>query len=342
MPPREAGERFEEPRRPCRDGVAREQAPHVEEQLRRAAVAGIALERERALHDGREVALRVAAQRAQTTRRLLADAPETLGRAPRAQVVRRLAGQRGEEQRAERPDVAALVRALPARLLGTHRGERSEHFASAGSAQRLLVEGLLARQAEVEDVRVQRRVDEHVRGLEIAMQDAALVSVRDRFADLGERAQRGFERCTAKGDVERGAFDELGDEIGRREAIAHCHPRVQHSHDGRMREARENARFSAEAFRLPRALGVEAQELHGREAAVIAMPRSEDDAGSSRAERLQQLVAPDRARALGFGESCCVGRFSSVHRARAERGEGLVTARREQPPELDGGRICRA
>ena len=58
-----------------------------------------------------------------------------------------------------------------------------------------------AGQAEVEDLRLSRRIDEDVRRLQIAMDDALLVRVLDGVADLREQLSRSasdsFRRATS-------------------------------------------------------------------------------------------------------------------------------------------------
>ena len=95
----------------------------------------------------------------------------------------RAAGQQMIENRAQRIDVAAPAHfaALSTGLLGRHEVGRAEHLAGHGDAG-IAVEPL--GQAKIGDARlIGGRVNQHVRRLEIAMQDASLVRVMNRFGN---------------------------------------------------------------------------------------------------------------------------------------------------------------
>ena len=103
---------------------------------------------------------------------------------PAVAVKRPLAGEHFVEHDAQAVDVAAgidLVRRA-ASLLGRHVGRRAEHAAVGG--HRLLA-GLLLGQAKVHQVRMLPRVEDDVRGLDVAMNDAVLVGVVECVGQLG-------------------------------------------------------------------------------------------------------------------------------------------------------------
>ena len=177
------------------------------------AGVGIAVERalrHRALDDRDEIRGRTALALAQRHDLAERGGRDHVGRG--ARVVRRYAGERVIEHRAEREHVGALVDRLAARLLGRHvRGRahdragdgqrrRSLHrrarrrlasTASASAARlcgaRALSVGVeILREAPVDHDRLAEVAEQHVAGLEIAMDDPLAVRVRDRVARGGE------------------------------------------------------------------------------------------------------------------------------------------------------------
>jgi hypothetical protein len=132
-------------------------------------------------------------------------------------VIRRLAGQHLVEQRAERVHVGALVHRLPARLLRGHVAGRAQHRAlpreRAIHGERVVALGLrraLARRAQVlgetpvDHHRLAEGADQHVGRLEIAVDDAFAVGVRDGVGhgdDVGEQGQTHGERAGGGDDL---------------------------------------------------------------------------------------------------------------------------------------------
>ena len=159
------------------------------------------------------------------------------------------------EQEAERVDVGAhvdLVR-VAAELLGRRPVQRPDELARRRVAERGLALGHdLLREAEVEDARVAGRVDQHVAGLQVAMDHALQVRVLDRFAHLAEERERFADREAPVGEeaVEREAVDELHREpvpaLGGRAA-------VEHGHDARDGGGRPRSRLRARSGRVRRA-----------------------------------------------------------------------------------------
>ncbi len=151
------------------------------------------------------------------------------------------AGERLEERAAERPDVRAAVHGAAARLLGAHVGSGSEDDARLGAAlgqsRRLLAGGMRRaceglREAEVEDLHAPFRGDDHVRGFQVAVNDARVVRRFERRSDLPEDRERFAHRHRSLGDPlgERLTLDELeGKHVrapGRLDSIDRCDIRV--------------------------------------------------------------------------------------------------------------------
>ena len=123
-----------------------------------------------------------------------------------APLERQLAGRHLEQHDAERPDVAALVArpgraappaackaSVPASHARRHRVARARH--RIGDVRRQP-----ARQAEVEHLGAAFGADHDVRRLQIAMDDAARVRVRERVGDLRPVADDGLRRQTVRRD----------------------------------------------------------------------------------------------------------------------------------------------
>jgi hypothetical protein len=121
--------------------------------------------------------------------------------------VRRATAQQLVKHRADRVDVGARVDLLAARLLRRHVGRRAEHRALRGRhrigrfRQSTVERGLLGahplREPPVDDDGLAERAEQHVAGLQIAMDNATCVRVGHRFGDgedpRDERESR-FER----------------------------------------------------------------------------------------------------------------------------------------------------
>jgi len=164
--------------------------------------------------------------------------------ASRARVERPRAGHELVEQHAERVDVGAGIDVAAVEdLLGAHVLGRAQQ-PLIGSQQRLLrglaVEGL--GDAEVDHARhrhplVQRH--EHVRRLDVPVDDALVVAVLNRAADVGEQAQSvsGRKLMEIAEPRDRLAVDELHGEprpaVGSRPAVEHLGDvRVVHAREG--------------------------------------------------------------------------------------------------------------
>ena len=160
----------------------------------------------------------------------------------RRAAVRRPAGEAVVEQRPERVDVGAAVERVALRLLGRDVVAGSEH--PPGIRQRRRV--VDARDAEVGQLGVAVRGQQHVVRLDVAMDHAALVGVRERRGHLDGDRERLRDR---QGALQRDALvqvapvDELADDERAPVGLA----AVDDRDDARVREQRERARLALEA-----------------------------------------------------------------------------------------------
>ena len=107
---------------------------------------------------------------------------------------RRPAGHHLVEHRAERVEVAARVGRAAERLLGRHVGDGADHHALHRHARAVEGDG----EAEVAERGVAVGVEPDVAGLEVAVDDAAAVRVRERLARPARRSSsraRAAMRC---------------------------------------------------------------------------------------------------------------------------------------------------
>ena len=173
--------------RPGLDRLAGEEAAQVVGQLAGGRVAA-----------GRRLGHRLQADRLQVARDLVVEP----ARRPRlvlqhlqqehaaVAAERPLAGEQLVEDDAEAVDVAAGVDRvrLAAGLLGRHVGRRAEHLA-VGRHRRVV--GVALGQAEVHEVRLAVGVEQDVRRLDVAVDDAERVRAAERVGDLGDEARGG-------------------------------------------------------------------------------------------------------------------------------------------------------
>ena len=167
--------------------------------------------------------------------------------------MQRLGGEDLEQDRAERVDIGARRRGDALDLLGRHVARRAEHRAGLGPvaegvdlgvARRSPVVGEHARDAPVEHVDLAVVAEHDVRGLEIAVHDAARVRELDREADVDERAQQRLERPAIRQALgERDAREPLHREVRLALRIG---AELVHRHDRRVIEARLDPRLAQE------------------------------------------------------------------------------------------------
>ncbi len=212
---------------------------------------------------------------------------ERLGQA--AAHERGLAGQQGVEDRAQAVDVGRRgERSLLAPgLLGRHVRRRSHGIARV----RQVALGLdPPGQAEVGDVGLAPLVDQDVRRLQVAVQDAPLVGVMNGLGDGGHQPGRGREIGgeVAQPLVQAAARDQLHAEEALARRLAHLVDR----HDVGMVELRDGLGLVLE----PDQLGLAGEfgrpdDLEGDQPVQGDLPCLVDDAHSAPAQLRQDLVA---------------------------------------------------
>ncbi len=196
------------------------------------------------------------------------------------------------------------------RLLRRHVQRRADHLGEVGE-QRLVGQLLAGRlgDAEVDDLRHRRAVvqrDQHVRRLDVAVDDALLVGVLHCLTDVDEQLQTFVERHSA-----------LVAEVGDGDALHQLHHEVGPARVGFAAvEDMRDVGMVHQRQRLP--LGLEAgnhlarvhaglEHLEGDLAAHrLRLLGHEDDAEAALADLLQQLVgADDRAGTFGTTVVAC-------------------------------------
>ncbi len=147
-------------------------------------------------------------------------------------------GQQLVQNDAQAEHVRTAVDEMPlaAGLFRAHVGRRADEFIVRAFAEVLVLE----RDAEVGHVGPLVIVDQNVLGLDVAMDEALGVRIvqgfGDRRHDFGRLDER--QRMLLNPPSQIGPFDELGDHITQTVVGA---ADVEHRHDGRMIEARQNA-----------------------------------------------------------------------------------------------------
>ena len=131
-----------------------------------------------------------AIHRSQRGRLFLADGLHRLGQLTPNRVGRP-AGDHLVQDHPQRVDVAARIdlRRVAQQLLRAHVGQRPDQLTDVGLQRRVRVGVGEPRHAEIEDVGLARFVHQDVGGLEIAMDDRALVRVLDAVANLRHQLQ---------------------------------------------------------------------------------------------------------------------------------------------------------
>ena len=251
--------------------------------------------------------------------------------APHLGLERPLAGQALVEDRPEREDVGArvhLVRA-PLDLLRREVVRRPE---DQPGAREVGPGGGVLRQPEVDDPRAARPLlEDHVRGLEVAVEDAVLVRVLDPGEDPLQHLARAPPRQRARLQhvAERLAGDQLH---GEREDVLVAANVVDVANIG-VRQARGRSTFAHEALEHGRVeVGRRADHLERDEPVEVLVARLEDDAVAAATELALHLIAvevdlPDLGRAAGLGRQ-------------AQRDRELARVARRQDLDLGQGAVA--
>jgi len=206
-----------------------------------------------------------------------------------------LAGQHRVHQRAQRVDVRAGVDLVAADLLGRHEVGRADDLGLVGRPARRLVAGAELGQAEVEHLGEVAAAggagDQHVLGLEVAVDDAEVVGLDQRAADLEEqrRGARPRHRPVAADErPEVGAADVLHDQVQR----ARHRAEVEDLDGVRVVQARHRRGLALEPAHDLGILGeVRVQDLHRRDLAHAQVLDLVDHAHAAVADQLGHPVA---------------------------------------------------
>ena len=196
------------------------------------------------------------------------------------------------EHEAQREDVGAVVDGLTRDLLRRHVLRRAEEHARLRLHARLVHVG----DAEIHDLHAAVGQHHDVAGLDVAMDDAALVGEREPFRDGGgdsHRLRRG-EAHRADEVAKIPSFEKLHRDERRVALAAH----VVDRDDRRMADAARGTRFLHETRLVQVAVLRAARErdrLDGHGAAERRILRAIDDAHGAAAEDVDHLEAPEIA-----------------------------------------------
>src|SRR5579871_1947538 len=171
--------------------------------------------------------------------------------------IRKAARQKLEQDDAERIDIASDIEfeRIGRNLFRAHVSQRSDQTAEVGVARGISIGIGDARHAEIEDFRISALIDKNIPGLEVAMDDAALVRMMNGIADPGhdiEALARGQETRVRVGD-QRFPANELHGEIRLGSPSAVGGAGLIDLGDPWMLQAAQRVRFDFEA---PKQLGI--------------------------------------------------------------------------------------
>jgi hypothetical protein len=301
----ELADLIERARRPRDDRLVAQKAADVFRHVRGGSVASRFVLFEGLRDDGFDVVRQPVHHAAQPRGLLFAYDARHFGERLAVQIVGRAIGQQFVGDDAKGVDVGSRIDqiGIAGDLLRAHIGNRANHLTGAGVQRRADVGVDGAGQTEVEHLRLTRRVDEDVRRLEIAMDDAFLVGVFDRVADLDEQPQTFRDAQRPLGDVvvERASAHQLHREV-RLDAVRRIgDARVVHLRDAGMLKASEKLGLVLEA---PQARGIpEPRTNHlQRHAAVGALLFGlVDHAHGAFPDDAQDAVRPDSVRKVAAG-----------------------------------------
>ncbi len=196
---------------------------------------------------------------------------------------------RGElvEQHTERVEVATRIERLAADRLGRDVDRRADH-----GAVRAAAEGVGDPEVEQHET-LAARIDEHVRRLHVAMQDAARVQVCERATELHDEIDRTWldERETCVIEV-----DARHERLGEERRIAQ-QAEVEHVGEARMAERREHGELAAQRSGRPRIALRLAVELQRHVPMRTLVEHLVDLAAAARSDEATHDVAVGDARA---------------------------------------------
>jgi hypothetical protein len=163
--------------------------------------------------------------------------------------------------------------------------------------------GSHGRDAEVENAWQQPAVlggEKHVVRLQVPVDHTAPMRVLDGIADLDEQrdALTQAEPHLVGGGEQRLACDELHRQVGLAAALGRGPAEVEHAHDCRMVEPRQQVGFASEPSQHRGAGGASVQQFERDRAFWFAFLGLEDDAHATLAEEADDRVAIERASAI--------------------------------------------
>ena len=326
-----------------RSGVNRtsgEDAAKIVTQGSGIGVAIVGRLRQAVSDDGPEISIDITVDIHRRTRQRLDDVAQR-DRNARRDVVGKHTECQSIEHHAQRVDVGPRIDAggVATRLFGAHVGNRPEQLATHCSyvVRRSFFGGIVGEssETEVENSRSTAIIDEHVRRLEITMNDAVRVRMRDgignRDESLDESAPVRFSRGGFRSS-ETTTADEIHDEIGF--AVGRL-PRLDDTRDAGMFESSESLGLTTKELataRRKRHAG--AHDLDGDATSRPRLNRLVDDAHPAFAEETNDLVVADGRRQLAIGDVVVGKHRDGFSYGRHPR--GLFGSRREIAVEVGG------
>ena len=250
--------------------------------------------------------------------------------------VGQLAGDHLVQHRADAVEIAAQVERLGGDLLGTGVVGRAEE--RAGLAQ-VAVHLEALRDAEVADLGAAGGVEEHVRRLDVAVQDPRLLGALEPLQHVQHDVHRraGLERAVRDPVGERAARHQLHGDVG--EAVVRAG--VEHVHAVGIGQGRGDAPFLLEALQRPRRLGAQLREHLQGDVAVVDLARRLPHLGEPAfAERADEAVGAEGGAGgeLGHAGGRSLRLFHQLEIERIHRGpqRGVLGAQHLQPLEIGG------
>ena len=247
------------------------------------------------------------------------------------------AGERLPEDHPDGPDVTPLARLAPVEALGRDVRERPGDVADRRERVRLVELG----ETEVEDARREAVavLDEHVRGLHVAMDDPVAMGMREPLEDLSRELDGGRVVELARADqlAQRAAADVLVGDVH----VAVVRAEVVRAHAALVAQARRGLHL---ACRACRALALPRDDLQRDVEPGLLVAGEPDRAGAAATERPERPVAVEDERAVGKGEGSGGHRFQSLRRERgsssaAESAVHSSASGRPAEGPSSGGRI---
>ena len=282
-------------------------------------VAALGLLGERLGEDGLQVSGERPIDRPQRTRFVVLDGASHLGQRLAVEVVGQSSGQQLVAQHAERVDVGTHVDrvARAADLLGTGVGDRADVLSLARQGLRSQSLGVRqASDAEVEHLGRAALLDQHVAGLQVAVDDALAVCVLDGLADSDQEAQASVdvELLLLGPGRDRRAGDELHGEEGQLAPGRLGGPGLVDARDAGMRQPPEHLGLELETAQVSTRGEPGLDQLQRDVASRVLLLGLVDDAHAAAADLAQDAVGAD-----AFGERAPV-----VQRVVGQESRGLV------------------